>query len=283
MVTTQSAKTTIYYTPYKGDHVPIYDGSHMTPTQFVEISASTTDTTKNPAAIGASKVNDWFIWNDSGTLRLSHGPDWTSDTARSTGTALVMVNGVLLNNVDITNGPAAQRGSYAGTTRSDASSKLNWIVGGSGSGGVAAALHVWNCYNQVKCLGQSIDTTASGYLYNGGGVREAGGSAGNQVSLVIGLQEETADITYATREQSNGGASSAYSVGIGIDSTSDYVVQNVWQSQAATVIQIGHCSAHQWQPPIGFHVAYALENSDGSSNHTFNRGSNNTFSASIRM
>jgi hypothetical protein len=87
--------------------------------------------------MGASKVNDWFVWNDAGTIRLSHGPDWTSDTARSAGTALVMVNGILLNNVGITNGPAASRGTYVGTTRSNASSQIDFIIGGTGAGGVA--------------------------------------------------------------------------------------------------------------------------------------------------
>jgi hypothetical protein len=95
MTTTQSAKTTIFYTPYHGNLVPIYDGTNMVPTAVAEISVATTDTTKSPAAIGASKVNDWFVWSDAGTIRIGHGPDWTSDTARSAGTALVMVNGIL--------------------------------------------------------------------------------------------------------------------------------------------------------------------------------------------
>jgi hypothetical protein len=34
----------------------------MIPKTFSEVSVATADTTKNPAAIGASKVNDWFIW-----------------------------------------------------------------------------------------------------------------------------------------------------------------------------------------------------------------------------
>jgi hypothetical protein len=74
MTTTQSAKTTVFYTPYHGNLVPIYDGTNMVPTAVAEISVATTDTTKSPAAIGASKVNDWFVWSDAGTLRIGHGP-----------------------------------------------------------------------------------------------------------------------------------------------------------------------------------------------------------------
>ncbi len=105
MTTTQSAKTTLYYTPYKGNRIPVYNGTEMVPTAFPELSVATTDTAKSPAAIGVGKVNDWFVWSDDGTLRLSHGPDWTDDTTRSAGTALTMVDGVLLNNASITNTP----------------------------------------------------------------------------------------------------------------------------------------------------------------------------------
>ena len=55
MTTTQSAKTTIFYTPYVGNQVPIYNGTSMVMTTFAELSVATTDTTKSPAAIGASQ------------------------------------------------------------------------------------------------------------------------------------------------------------------------------------------------------------------------------------
>ena len=152
MTTTQSAKTTIFYSPYIGDQIPLYNGSAMVMTTFTELSVATTDTTKNPAAIGASQVLDWFIWSDAGTLRISHGPAWTNDTTRSAGTALVRVNGILLNNAAITNGPAASRGTYVGTTRSNASSQLDWIYGGLAAGGTAGFFGVWNSL-QSRCCG----------------------------------------------------------------------------------------------------------------------------------
>jgi len=148
-----------------GNRVPIYDGTNMVMTTFAELSVATTDTTKNPAAIGASKVNDWFVWSDAGTVRIGHGPDWTSDTARSAGTALVMVNGILLNNTSITNGPAASRGTYVGTTRSNASSQLDWIFGGLSVGGTAGFFGVWNIYNRrrvVSLVGDLTDTWTYG-------------------------------------------------------------------------------------------------------------------------
>jgi len=44
----------------------------------------------------------------------------------------------------ITNGPAAQRGTYVGSFRSGIGNSSDFNFGGSGAGGVAAALMVWN-------------------------------------------------------------------------------------------------------------------------------------------
>jgi hypothetical protein len=71
---------------------------------------------------------------------------------------------ILLNSVAITNGPAASRGTYVGTTRSNGSSQLDWIVGGSASGGTAAFLWVWNAYNRVTVVGSTIDTGTTLHL-----------------------------------------------------------------------------------------------------------------------
>lgn len=189
MTTTQSAKTTIFYTPYVGNKTPIYDGTNMVMTTFAELSVATTDTTKSPAAIGASKVNDWFVWNDAGTMRIGHGPDWTSDTVRSAGTALMMVNGVLLNNASITNGPAAQRGTYVGTTRSNASSQLDWIYGALAAGGTAGFFGVWNAYNR-RCVGTMVGESTDTWTYGTAAWRAVNNSATMRVSFVSGLAED---------------------------------------------------------------------------------------------
>lgn len=283
MVSTQAAKTSMIYTPYVGDQAPIYDGVNMLPTTFAELSVATTDTAKNPAAIGASKVNDWFLWSDAGTLQISHGPDWTSDTARSAGTALVMVKGILLNSVSITNGPAASRGTYLGTTRSNASSQLDWIIGGSASGGTAAFLGVWNAYNRVSVLAQVTDS-GTAYTYSSATVRQARASAGNQASLVVGLQEETAVVAYSHREQTVAVAGAGIGVGIGLDSTSTYsAAQNLFAAPTATALSTGATAGLHWQVPIGFHFVSANENSDGANANTFDHGQNDTLFVTFRM
>ena len=76
MSSSVTAATTIYYTPYQGNYVPLYDGSTFVPTEFSELSQTTTDTTKSPAACEKDGNYDLFVWNDAGTLRCTRGPIW---------------------------------------------------------------------------------------------------------------------------------------------------------------------------------------------------------------
>jgi hypothetical protein len=284
MTTTQAAKTTIYYTPYVGNMVPIYNGTNMVATPFTELSAATTDTTKSPAAIGVSKVNDWFVWSDAGILRIGHGPDWTDDTTRSAGTALVMVNGIWLNNASITNGPAAQRGTYVGTTRSNASSQLDWIYGTSAANGGAAFFGVWNAYNRITISTLVNDSSAS-WTYTVATWRAAHNSITMRASWVCGLAEDTFS-AYHHAIASNAGPA-RYSCAVGYDSTS-----------AVTGTVGAAASTSNWAlrgdaivpPNIGFHFASALEYSNASGTTTWigigsggSDGLNNGFAFSGRF
>ena len=219
MTTTQSAKTTIFYTPYLGAQLPIFDGSTMNMTTFSELSVATTDTTKSPAAIGADKINDWFVWNDSGTIRIGHGPDWTSDTVRSAGTALTMVNGIYLNNASITNGPAASRGTYVGTTRSNASSQLDWIFGATAANGTAARFGVWNANNRVR-VGTTIADSTDSWTYTTASWRAANNSATMRASFITGLTEDNIQAIYSMQATGTGGVNAA--IGLGLDSTTAF-------------------------------------------------------------
>ena len=130
MTSNQTGKTTLYYTPYRGATIPIYDGSKWTHMVFSELSNITTNSSTGnagPAAVTTNSNYDLFVWNNSGTLTLTRGPAWSSDTSRGTGagtTQLTMVNGIWTNTVAITNGPGAGLGTYVGTVRSDGSSQI---------------------------------------------------------------------------------------------------------------------------------------------------------------
>lgn len=265
MGSTQAGKTTLYYTPYIGATLPIYDGTSMLQTPFTELSVATTDTTKNPAAIGASKVNDWFVWNDAGTLRLSHGPDWTSDIARSAGTALVMVNGIWLNSVAITNGPAASRGTYVGTTRSNASSQLDFIA--PTTHGTAAVIGVWNAYNRVAAP-QRVSNAASSYTYSTAAVRQIGGSNVNQVSFVTGLQTDAIEASFNVVTSLSAVVAAYKEYYIALDSITVGDVTGSCQNGVAVSAQFSVSTRTAYPPQIGYHYIAALELGDGANGNT---------------
>lgn len=254
MVADVTAATTIYYALYNGNRIPIYDGSVFLDITFTELSVATTDTAKSAAAIGASKVNDWFVWNDAGTLRLGHGPDWTNDTTRSAGTALTRVNGIWLNNAAITNGPAASRGTYVGTTRSNASSQIDWKLGTLASGTQEAILGVWNAYNRVTVNPAVADSTAS-WTYGTGTWRSMNNSTQNRISVVQGLSEDGGAVRLLTRVTNTGTSA----IGIGKNSTTVPAAQpgaayNLMGPQDASAIAL-------WAgiPGLGFNFFQALE------------------------
>ena len=217
LVATVSGATTVYYTPYQGAFVPLYDGTRFVQTTFTEVSQTTADTTKSPAAVAASSCYDMFAWTDAGTFRVTRGPVWTNTTTRSAGTALVLTNGTNLNNASITNGPAASRGTYVGTICSNAGSTIDFIFGASSAGGTAAILNVWNAYNQVAVPTIVQDSTAS-WAYRTTTWRSADNSNTNRVTFVQGLNQQASECMYVAQTdewQLVGG-----SFGCGLDSTS---------------------------------------------------------------
>ena len=259
MTTTQSAKTTIYYTPYQGNLVPIYNGTTFSMVAFSELSVLTTDTLKSPAAIGANKVNDWFVWNDAGTLRIGHGPDWTSDTARSAGTALVRVNGLWLNNASITNGPAAQRGTYVGTTRSNASSQLDWIFATISNPPTPSAFNLWNAYNRCRVTAL-VGTTSTDWTYGSSTPRESNDHTGTfRHNFVIGLAEDGFMATNIQMAARQSGGDAPY-VGLGYDTNTAFTSgPNGTMSLGGAVSANSITAIYQTIPAIGYHFICAME------------------------
>lgn len=271
-----SNSTSIYYTPYIHDKVSLYDGANWTMTTFAELTNTTTDNTKNPAAVGANSNYDLFVWDDSGTIRLGRGPAWSSATARGTGagtTELERVNGIWMNKISITNGPSAQRGTYVGTVRSDGSSTIDWELGGSAAGGDPGFLYVWNMYNRVDVSAIVNDNTNS-WTYAGNGTYQAtNNSTSNRVSMVFGMNEDiTSSIctgngvpptsTRATMgvqlDGVTGPPNGAYAASIGLGTAHDLQGLGFWS---------GTCG-------LGYHFISSIESTESASATTW-YGDNN--------
>lgn len=263
MTSDQTAKTTIYFTPYNGNLIPIYDGTRMVLTEFAELSQATTDATKSPAAVTTNSNYDLFVWNDSGTIRCTRGPAWSSDTARGTGagtTELEMVKGVYLNKVAITNGPAANRGTYVGTVRSNGSSQIDWKLGGKAAGGSEAFLGVWNMYNRVRVSWNVQDDTTS-WTYQSTTWRAMASSSSNRATFVRGLDEDSVSAHHNNWMVST--VSDNPVNGLGLDSTSALAANASPGVVAAGGISGLGIAKYEGLPGLGLHYLQCIEKCSG--------------------
>jgi len=272
LTSTVSGASTIYYTPYIGNMIPVYDGTRPVNYVFTELSNATAQSSTGkagPAAVTTNSNYDLFVWNDSGTMRLTRGPAWTSDTARGTGagtTELQRIAGMWTNAQAITNGPAANRGTYVGTVRSNGSSTIDWIYGGIAAGGTAGRFCVWNAYHRrpvASFLGDSTDS----WSYTTGAWRAADNSTAMRFSYVCGLNEDAAEALYLC--YTTAGASGAGNVGVGVD------VTNAITGTGASVYNATAQASAEYvgYPGLGFHFLQAIEY--GAAGVTFNGDSNN--------
>jgi hypothetical protein len=273
LTATVSAATTIYYALYVGDRIPIYDASGFVDTIFTELSNVTTNSATGkagPAAVTINSNYDLFVWNDSGTVRLTRGPAWTSDSARGTGAGtseLQRLNGIWTNKVAITNGPAANAGTYVGTVRSDGSSQINFQFGSSGSGTAQQAIFgVWNAYNRVV-VGTVVQDSTGSWTYTSTTVRASNASNGNRISLIRGLDEDSVLVTFCQRIQPPNTNSNFYQIGIGLDSTTTFAQQAYIQNPStATGISITIACGYAALPGLGWHFLQALESNGDNTN-----------------
>lgn len=270
-----TAATTVYYTLAVGNTVPIWNGSAFSDTSFTELSQATTDATKSPAAVAASKAYDIFVWSDSGTLRATRGPAWSSDITRGTGAGtseLQMVNGIQTNKNAITNGPAAGYGTYVGSIYSDGSSQINDSL---------LKRHVWNAYNRVERPLKAVDTTNT-WTYTTTTIRQANASAANQVDYIHGLNDEP--ITAQVVGNLINSAANAMGVGVGIDSTTAYSssVAAIWGVVTGATNNVGSMAIYRGFPGIGRHYVAWLENGNTSGGTSTFAGDNGTTDNSIQ-
>lgn len=159
-----------------------------------------------------------------------------------------------VNKIAITNGPAAQRGTYVGTIRTNGTSTVDWSLGGAASGGTEAKLHVWNAFNRVLFTPLVQDSTAS-WTYNSTTWRGANGSSTMRISMVRGLDEDGIEAFYQV--SLSGGASGDAQLGIGLDSTSSPVGIRPYFSMGA--LTAAAAAIYSGIPGLGQHYVNALE------------------------
>lgn len=191
--TDQSAKTTLYYTPYYHNRIPLYSGSAWQLVNFTsDLSITLVGTT-------ASLPYDVFCYNNSGTATLELTA-WTNTTTRAT--ALTRQDGRYVKT-------GATTRLYLGTI---------YI---NGTGGQTDDTNnkrfVYNAYNRVNRKLFTYNSTAS-WTYSTGAWREYNNGTGQvRGEFVTGLLGH--NLLNAILGYSITGTSSMY-IGLAVNSTS---------------------------------------------------------------
>lgn len=234
-------------------------------TLFAEMSQATTDATKSPAAVAASKIYDIFLWSDAGTLRATRGPAWSSDTSRGTGVGTSEIDFTTkfpTNKIAITNGPAANRGVLVGSVRSDGSSQLKDAL---------AFRWVSNIYNPAKREMFIADAAAS-WAYTTQAYRQANANAANQLDFLHCLDGIAWEAILNCSWSHNVAGGAFALVAIAIDSTTTPHASNTnglnQPTTAGFGVQTFACASGY--AGIGRHVAVWIEQAAASGTTNFN-------------
>lgn len=263
-----TAATTVYYTPFVGALVPIWNGARFMPTIFSELSLTLS------SSHSASGIYDVFVFSNNGTLTLVTGPIWATVTAgsgaRGTGagtTQLTRTNGLWVNTVAMTgrNGVttysvSAGYATYLGSIFIDGTQGQ---VSCHRTFGQSRKWGVWNAFNRQPVILKAGDATAS-WNYTTATIRAANGSSSNSLTVFQGLAEEPIDLSHIATNNNTTSAQRA-EIGIGYNSTSAYSGrlssrQLYGASFADANPGTSHAPARYIAPPsLGTNVATALE------------------------
>jgi hypothetical protein len=271
--------TTVYYTDFNGDFVPVYNGSSWTENALSGQISLTLDSNSGHTGYQASGNNyDLFVGLNSGTLELCTGPAWSSSSSRGTGagtTQLQMVNGIWTNENSMTcrygnvSGNtltcAANQCTFVGTMRATANGQTEHRCQSySTAGGGPAVIGVSNAYNMVPVMCSEADTNSS-WTYTGSSWRAADNSTSNSVSFISPLAQNPFDERYINNASNSTAGDQTY-IGVSqIDSSTGVyrdallgaptnTVADNWQTLDAEFA--GYCS-------LGYHTFYPVESCGG--------------------
>ena len=238
--TDQTAKTTIYYTPFHGNRISLYSGSAWIVYTFSELSLSL-------SGYAANTNFDIFVYNNNGTPALE-STAWTNDTTRAT--ALTTQDGIYVKT-----GATTRR--YIGTIRTTAT------IGQCEDS--TSRRFVWSLYNQTYKQSRASLVGAT-HTYTSLTVRAWNNNTtvGQGRSLfVLGLSANILGGYWVS--QQNGASSS-----LGLDSTtsgSDEVLLTI--NANASPIRVGLTNILE-NISAGYHYLQLLENSTNGTSGSFN-------------
>lgn len=245
-----TAATTLYFTPFRGNQVAVYNGSSWVLKTISELSLSLSGLTANTNY-------DIFVYDNAGTMALDYRA-WTSDTTRSS--SLYVQDGVLVRT------SATTEKRYVGTIR---------ITGTTGQCEDSTSKRfVYNYYNRVRRFAKAVDT-ANSWTYSSTTIRAANSNTTDgqgRFSFVSGTNEDAVEVRF-TQGFTNGGAIGK--PGIGIDSTTaNSALTNACNNGTSGVWN--NTATYMGNPAIGYHYVQALESCSSAATVTFYGAGSNT-------
>lgn len=233
-ITDTGVFTTLYFTPYQGNRIALYNGAAWNVITFSEVSYAL-------AGQAANTNFDVFAYNNAGTLTLETLA-WTNSTTRAT--ALTTQDGIYVKTGDTTR-------RYLGTYRTTGTI-------GQSKDSVDNRL-LWNYYNRVTRPVYVTDGTDT-WNYTTAAYQQANASAANQIGIVIGVAEVPVNLT-VIGTASNTSANVLFAVAIGEDSVTTPVTNQIGRSTRTQVVnQTMLTTASMTRTPAaGYHYYAWLE------------------------
>lgn len=286
--------TTVFYQPYVGDLIPIWNGSTFS---LLHLPGGGLGLGLSAGSQAANGLYDIFAFIGSGVPALAFGPSWLAGAgagnqtagscARGTGagsTDLTRKGGLWVNANALTganNGASTFnipqfQGTYLGTVYIDANAGQ---VTSHRSAGQNRKFGVWNAYNRLPI---ALDVTDPGnsYTYGTNTIRAAhglpaawsgtvfnvgSGTSCNGMTILTGLPEEE---IYATNNNHIAVANSTAYIGIGWNSTTAFSGHTPYVNSNFNIDLGIHAELDQ-PPALGINTVCALENNPSANSSIF--------------
>lgn len=196
-----TAAETLYWTPYRGNRVALYDGSVWHMRTITELSIDVPDVTS---------MHDVFVYDNAGTPALEVLA-WTNDTTRAT--ALTLQDGVLSKTGALTR---RYVGSFYSTTAGNGQIEDSF-----------ANRYLWNYYNRVCRPMRAIDTTDT-WNYSTATIRQANANTANQLNFCVGYSEDLVQAQILVYAANTTVVAERIRVGIGLDVTNAFTTGGIY-------------------------------------------------------
>lgn len=257
-----TAATSIFYSPYVGNQIPIWNGSSYSILNFSELTLAL-----NASSQLSNTAYDACVFNNNGSPTIVFGPAWSNSAGgtgnRGTGNGSAQItrqNGILVNAVtwNVNNGTNTftiqpLQCTYVGSVLIDGTAGQ---VSDYRTYGQSRKFGTWNQYNRVPITMLVGDSNAN-WTYATATIRPSNGSTANSMSVFTGNPEEVAQCTFTQKILNNTASTDTDTIGMGLNSTTAFSgtqgnIGNIGQNaNPVAVLTV--------QPSIGLNTITSLE------------------------